>query len=650
MGKRCFIINDIATWYFANKEYSFNFDDVVYTEDSYVYELLCLNGYMVRVPSQEISDKAIDGCEDLALEYANFLKNELNRPAKSGEDSVRWGNVLNLGFAYFVSTVLTRVFELEYVLSKGERIIIPYLAGDGQNRLNASLPRLTHIRCNYYALLFQFMQKKGPFVTEELVELKALPQAFADYGTERKAKQQDVSTLKQLSCRGLSLLSGDVKMWERILCRRLHLSGSMGMVGRERLCFILGDNRMINSLIIPMLLSGVRLSYLDPGRPADVGESVVTPRPGRKRLAETARDWSKARGASEVIRGAMELLVCRIEDYLEHLRRNNHFLSSKAQAQMPDGRGTVLSVSTHDHQAALFYENIRNTGLRMFCFTDGASGLNRCDRFIEQFSDKGMCYAYVTHNRYDEDFYRQLHSDPEQPIYNYCLFGHVQPRWPWLSRQLSRMLLKQRLRERLIVYAPTRFKADHRSVKGDFKDISYWQFMKKLAVSVLNELDVQVFIKTYGKEVYPGQMKRDVGEAGHPLELLNLAKHITVQSYPRLNYIIHAADVLIIDRATSTIQAALASGCPLVFVNNPSHPLDTDVINIMDRSLFLVDAHQKGWQAHLRELLSLPGAELKARWISKRRDREYFKRHYVFGENASKKRLIRWISDNSFTL
>lgn len=645
MVERHFLIGNMATWHYANEVHLFDKESVIFTEAPYLYENLIRENRKVRSPSLEISENDRGRSADLAIDYALFLKRQLNLSAYSGEDKIHWGDVLNLSLAYFVNTVLMRAMELEYALSKSETLTIPYLAADVQNLLSSSAMELCFFRCNYYALIVQFMQELGSAAAYEKVVLVALPKSFADYQSIGKDACERVSYLERLCLRGLSILSGDVNVLERLVFRRLRKSGSIGWGAQGETWFVLSDNRMISSLILPLLLTGRRLKYLSPE--CD-GVQRTTPcnQSSSLRLAEATEEWAVKNELSEIKRAAMGLIVRRVNDYLIRLRLANKYIGLSAREaadSVSKGKGVLLSGSAHDHHCALYFENLCDSNLRTIGFTDGAVGLNRCDRVIEQFPDKKLCHGYVTHNRYDEDFYRQLHSDHRQPIYNYSHFKHIRPHWPSISRSLGRMLLGQPIGKRLVIYAPTRFRADHRSVKGDLGDICYWLFMRQVVLGVLNGLDANVFIKTYGKEVYPGQMRRNVGETGHPLSLLSLGDNVTVRPYPRLNYIMHAADVLIIDRATSTIQSAMSIDKPLIFINNRSHPVDDDVLNVLDKSVFLVDAHRDNWEECLRNLLSLPRAELDAQWEAKHVERENFKKYYVFGEDGSRNHLIQWI-------
>jgi len=633
MSTRRFLISNYPTWYFSNKKFIFNLEDSFFTEDPYTYERLVNEGFKVSVPSTCMKEnKIVD--EEMSYKAAHFIKDRLNCEGGQPKDGIAWGNVLNLNMAFFINTVVTRARELEYVLDGG-KVIIPYLSKDDENNLDGNVGRLTFIRRNYYALLSDYICGVGSDYKNR-VELSKLNYSYSDYVPDKRG---NVSVKEKIYYRVLSLLSGDVNVFERLVFKYIRLNG--GRIFNKGV-YITGDNRMISSLVIPLIMRFNIPSYVN------VKFGNEWKRGGRPvyRFQNDVFGWINNNSSSEIQEMSLRMALLFIENYVHKLSFLNDKVSSFVES-VKDKSEKIIFLTNTPHAAfdSLLYENIKNNNaIKMVAFTDGNVGINSGDLLTLKFAVRGMCDGYVAHSEYEEELFKKITSDTSKKFYAYNFTHYQKSRLSVLIKLLyTGLLFGKGKYEKYIIYAPTRFKEDHRFIKGDFSDIEYWSFVSKLVRVLERNSDAKIIVKTYGKEVYPGQMRSYIGDPEHPLQLRKCSENIIIRSYPRLNYMIHAADIVIIDRATSTLQTCLISNKIIIFVHNGSHQISDNVLRLLCDSIFVIDGYSPDWEDELEALLSCSMREVYYMWNLKEKRRSELCDRYVLGVNSSKNDLIDWI-------
>jgi hypothetical protein len=397
---------------------------------------------------------------------------------------------------------------------------------------------------------------------------------------------------------------------------------------------------MISSLIVPFILTRNYPEYINIGGLKKETESSITP----YLLPIYFSSWMEGNSISELQGVATELILLLIESYINSLLELNNSIRMLIK-EIENKEVIFLTNTANNPDISLLYENTKNNNkIKVVAFTDGNSGVNGGDILIEKLAVRSLCDGYVAHNEYEEKSFKKITKNHKQKFYAYNFTYYQRPYFPLLSKVLSRQAVFSGAgNKKYIIYAPTRFKEDSRFIKGDFIDIEYWKFIKKVVAVIGACSEVNAFVKTYGKEAFPGQMKSYVGSPKHPLHLVEFPDNIVIQSYPRLNYMIQAADIVMIDRATSTLQTALISNKIIIFIHNNSHPVSEEILPLLEKSIFIINAFNNYWESELQQLISLPIDNLQKKWKSKAESRENLKRNYVLGIEPSKRKLIAWI-------
>lgn len=96
-----------------------------------------------------------------------------------------------------------------------------------------------------------------------------------------------------------------------------------------------------------------------------------------------------------------------------------------------------------------------------------------------------------------------------------------------------------------------------------------------------------------------------------------------------LRYEIHKPELLIVSRSGSTIGYCLCQDKPLVYIEAPGRKLREQVADDFDRGIFLFSAYDPGFTDKLADFLSLPMAEIRARWTGKKAARERLIRRHI---------------------
>lgn len=178
--------------------------------------------------------------------------------------------------------------------------------------------------------------------------------------------------------------------------------------------------------------------------------------------------------------------------------------------------------------------------------------------------------------------------------------------------------------------------------------MQYWHFMKKLVMDVFSNTSYECFIKYHQKGLGQLEANNDLYRSRkQPLESLQLPENIKLRSYPDLRFCRTVADLIIIDRATSTIGWVLAANIPLIYLNLSSDPLTTEVRKEMEKALFVFDIDNDCWDRELRQFLELPYEKILKLWNEKEIHRKHFSEHYVIGSKKDYLELNNWIIEQT---
>ena len=126
--------------------------------------------------------------------------------------------------------------------------------------------------------------------------------------------------------------------------------------------------------------------------------------------------------------------------------------------------------------------------------------------------------------------------------------------------------------------------------------------------------------------------------------LLNLPDNVSIKESPDLRFMRFAADIIIVDFATSTLSWALTCNTPVIYMNNKLYPLNEVVCNAAKKALFIIDVDDDlQWISDIRNLLNQPLTTIRQRWNAMESEREIFLKEYITGPNASDDELYDWM-------
>lgn len=89
-----------------------------------------------------------------------------------------------------------------------------------------------------------------------------------------------------------------------------------------------------------------------------------------------------------------------------------------------------------------------------------------------------------------------------------------------------------------------------------------------------------------------------------------------------LRYEIHKPELLIVSRSGSTIGYCLCQDKPMVYIEAPGRKLREEAAFDFEQGIFLFSAYDSDFLEKLRDFLSLPMKEIRARWKAKQTARE----------------------------
>jgi len=154
-------------------------------------------------------------------------------------------------------------------------------------------------------------------------------------------------------------------------------------------------------------------------------------------------------------------------------------------------------------------------------------------------------------------------------------------------------------------------------LNGSASDIERCERECRIAEDVLAKLPHKVVYKTYPSD-------NRYADPDPLLRTLNNAKNISIFSRSlNLRYMVRRHSVIITSRATSTVSWCLMSSKPLIFIDFPDHAsLSNGARKAFAEGLFLFDYVQPDFEKSLRDLLSMPIAEIEDLWRKKKGARD----------------------------
>lgn len=601
----------------------------VYTDNPWLWESLGRSQNDVRTPADLLVTGDHRAIADQAWRVSEAWRTFLDDDRLSRESGLGFGRALGQFLFYFVNVALLRALQLKKIIAAHGSAIIPYFSDDPENDPDGDVDMLFPMNCNYFA----WLARAGGFAN---CHLQALSGTFA------------ATSAKHMICRPLPSLR------ERALLAALRLTSvknypfSKVFVRRTRRCQVSGaksvwsfiDYEPIFPVMTHLRLRGYRLGEisLPPLAPVAASQDLVL-----KLAAQLSRAASQA--VVDADGAVIDAMARRVAQFvLSRLVAAAAAARSAIEDKFPEGSETALVLSNGVAEPAEIFveQQVRAQGKAFVVFAHGGIGLLEGYRRYVHHSDMEYCSAYVAHNDYEISYYKKMASNMEKPAVSGGVAAAVRPPCRRLARILGRKTLRVSRDERLIVYCPTRFREDCVLPEFEAADVPYWRFMKSLVWDGFAKSSGSYVVKFHQKGLSPDGSGKYAARR-HPLEAGELPRNVRCIAYPQLNYIRWAADILVVDRATSTLQWALSHEVPLVYLDIPMDPLTEEARAALSKGAFLIDACGQDWQEAVREFLRRPQDEIHREWEAKRTARQHFFDHYLIGTKRSVSEVVSWI-------
>ncbi len=178
--------------------------------------------------------------------------------------------------------------------------------------------------------------------------------------------------------------------------------------------------------------------------------------------------------------------------------------------------------------------------------------------------------------------------------------------------------------DRVVLYVPSALQNNLILNPYSTIDRNIFQRMKTIIREVLPEVSGVPVVKLYSTRRY-----RDPD----PFRDRDNSK-VKILSAGDFRYMRTAADMIIVESALSTLGWAFGSDKPMIFVYDPSFPIDDEVIEHLKQSIFFVTVNGSKWSSDLLNLLNQPESKLMQRWTEMKTARDHFTQNYIFGPRS----------------
>jgi len=247
--------------------------------------------------------------------------------------------------------------------------------------------------------------------------------------------------------------------------------------------------------------------------------------------------------------------------------------------------------------------------------------------------------AFVSRSLHEEKYFKRITNLYDKQFFCYGSLKMQQSRAPFLSRILARRIWNIKRSSPTVLYVPTRFSRNIIRPYKTFNDIEYWLYQKRLILEGFSNVNKDVYIKIYKKGLISSSYThRSVWTT------LDLPNNVMVKESPDLRFMRFAADIIIVDLATSTLSWALTSNNPVIFMHNKTNPLQDQVYQSAKKAIFVIDVEDDlQWISDIQNILNKPLTEIRIQWDLMKSERENFMEEYVVGAKVSNNNLYNWM-------
>jgi len=620
----------------------------VCTPNPGVYEALAKEGYRVFDTSSLITNVQTDNLGLDVFEVSKKFAAILDDGASYGLKEYSWGKIFSGTIHQSLICLCYHYMEMEKISEHFERILVPvFRDGDPLNK------GLAPLQMNYYSLL-----------NYAAIDLPGI--AFFELG---RPDRQDSIFLpgKKMAIANtelgwfgkwlLRISSRNNNYIGRLIVKIIRTRSLQLNAHRNRRNLILyKPNELLTQRLLGLVLSGYRLSQFKQssslqrlvernGNGADEGVLIAL----KESMVNSVSKLPLYSRYSQLI----ELTISRICRYLNWYlipaipEITNSIRKQGIQDNAVNGQKTLLL----SNGISAPFENLtaeilsKDFSVPVICCEHGGIGLLKHYRTLQNFSDMTRSDAYLCFNEYEKDyFFKHVSSKSHPEFFVNGAWAEVSSPFPSIAKKMVRYQWGIKSSEMLVLYVPTRFKDGHLWFPYGLRDMPYWGYIKSLVYKAIANTKVQAVIKVHQKGISSAGMKKIYHFRKSPFETLELPKNVQIKGYPDLTYSRHAADIIIVDRATSTIGWALSSQAIIIYLNSSVIPLEPEIASLMEKAIFVIDLDVQGWEDELVELLNNK-KHRENLWNEKKNKRDVFIRDYVLGPRTDGKSFRKFLTE-----
>jgi len=593
------------------------------TEDPAVYEFLNKNNVDVFIPSSLLAQDEINAGAKYGAQLALSWVNEINKYFIDHNNyGIGIGTVINTNLYNYIASAVFKYQCLSVLKEKSFQTKIFCHAADSRvntKTINERSLLLDLVSLNEFKECFSEVNladvkdrdHKGYSVVSKfsvlnipyyLLGLLAEPTKLEFYKNKRKLKKLNISDINEVDMRSKSILI--LRLSPQI---EINFSNWIDEGCNVYLCNIKTQKEVSNKTDLRMLqkkMMGNLLNYQDVDLSADFLKFIC------KNICSYLSD-----------------IVLPIHDNI------------RDQLRGVDCHNMRIITGGRDIEGSLFSALMSNLGVPTIVFQEGTSCMHEFYRYLVSLGYITQGDAFVSRSLHEERYYNKITNDYWKRFLCYGGSAIQYSKYPMFSRFISRTLWGIKYSDDIVLYVPTRFHGKTIRPYKTFTDMQYWSYQKRLANNVFSRVNKQIFIKKHKK----GLVSTDDTRIS-PFSIIGVSDNVELKEQPDLRFCRFAADIILVDMATSTLSWALTSNKPVVFMHSKLSPLQGEVYRSAKKALFIVDVDDDlKWQDDLKKLLNKSVSEINERWRTMKEDRDLFMKEYVTGTGCTGKEMYRWM-------
>ena len=636
------LINDWQTWIAYRQSTEISPSEVIWTASPSVLEALS-GSHDIRDLTEDVTASDLNDLGTHVQEISKTWIMQINRSCMEAMPGVNAGTMLGAAIPICLSSLTYYALLLERFRKSGAHICVPYIASKPSNNLFgkphlAIAPMIT----NFMAWLIQNPDSE---YNAELVPCELQPETRSNTGLVSDSK----SLRPRIEDFLVRLSSVRVYYTKYMLFFTLTGNNFLGRLlqkysnDRYRIFFYRITSQII-SLVPWLAMKNMALKkVVDPNiklrseNVTGIGISDV--------LDNSLQNKAQHQ---QLMKRVLQTAAIRLEMYINNvlIPANNQISEyvNSLQNELPKGvKAVLLTNGLASPDENLFAHHFGAKGITVIYFQHGPSGLMENYRTFQHYSDMARCDAYSCYNAYEEKFYCATTGDTSVRFFAQGAWQTVASPYPPIARFLVRRKWKIRSKKPVVLYAPTRLREGDMWLPYCAQDMKYWKSMKDLVLDVYGKSNIFGIIKIHQKGINGNNNRTLYNERMQPWEFVKLPENVKLEYWPDLTYSRHAADIIVIDRATSVIGWALSADKPLVYIDFPENPLVSEVRGPMKDALFVFDMADKNWKSELREFFDLSYSEILRQWKTKKEARKTLSENYILGPDRPIKELGNWV-------